>query len=45
MSALLSPFREFFQKGDRILLSLCLAASGFGVILIYSATRWQHDYK
>ena len=45
MSALLSPFREFFQKGDRILLSLCLAASGFGVMLIYSATRWQHDYK
>lgn len=32
--------KEFFRKGDLVLLSLCLAASGFGLILIYSATRY-----
>lgn len=31
--------REFFRKGDLLLLALCLAASLFGVVLIYSATR------
>lgn len=33
--------REFFRKGDMFLLSLCLIASGFGVALIYSATRYD----
>lgn len=40
LSVLLSPFREFFRKGDLLLLSLCLIASGFGLVLIYTATRW-----
>lgn len=31
---------DFFHKGDMILLSLCLAASGMGLALIYSATRY-----
>lgn len=32
---------DFFHKGDMILLALCLAASGMGLILIYSATRYE----
>lgn len=45
MSVLFSPIREFFRKGDLILLSLCLTASGFGLVLIYSATRWEDNNK
>ena len=41
MSLLFSPIREFFKKGDVILLALCLAASTFGLALIYSATQYQ----
>ena len=40
MSTLFSPIREFLRKGDLVLLSLCLAASGFGLLLIFSATRF-----
>lgn len=40
MSTLLSPLREFFRKGDLLLLSLCLLASGFGLVLIFSATQY-----
>lgn len=43
MNTLLSPFQEFFRKGDLLLLSLCLAASGFGLALIYSATRYNEN--
>lgn len=32
--------QDFFKKGDMVLLALCLAASVFGVVLIYSATRY-----
>ena len=45
MLTLFSPLREFIRKGDLILLSLCLAASGFGLLLIYSATRWENNNK
>ena len=45
MSTLLSPIREFLRKGDLILLALCLSASGFGLLLIYSATRFQNNNK
>lgn len=45
MSVLLSPIREFFRKGDLLLLTLCLTASGFGLVLIYSATRWEDNNK
>ena len=41
MDTLFSPIREFFRKGDWILLSLCLLASGYGLVLIYSATRYM----
>lgn len=45
MSVLFSPIREFIRKGDLILLSLCMAASGYGLLLIYSATRYQDNNK
>lgn len=45
MVTLFSPIREFFRKGDWILLSLCLLASGYGLLLIYSATRWEDNDK
>ena len=45
MVTLFSPIREFFRKGDLLLLSLCLAASGFGLLLIYSATRYEGGIK
>ena len=32
--------KEFFRKSDMVLLALILAASLFGVVLIYSATRY-----
>ena len=33
--------REFFKKGDVLLLALCLIASAVGLALIYSATRYD----
>lgn len=36
-------YREFLKKGDMVLLSLCLMASTFGVVMIYSATRWNNN--
>ena len=40
MSALFTPFQEFWRKGDKLLLTLCLIASGYGLILIHSATQY-----
>ena len=40
MTTLFSPIREFFKKCDVLLLFLCLTASGYGLALIYSATRY-----
>ena len=40
MTTLLSPLREFLRKGDGVLLALCLAASAYGLVLVYSATRY-----
>ena len=36
-------FKEFFRKGDLLLLALCLAASGFGMVLVFSATRYLNS--
>lgn len=33
--------KEFFKKGDVVLLCLCVLASLFGLVLIYSATRYD----
>ena len=45
LSLLFSPIKEFWKKGDVILLGLCLAASTFGLALIYSATQYQQSIK
>ena len=45
MSLLFSPIKEFFKKGDVILLALCLAASAFGLALIYSATQYLGETR
>ena len=45
MDSLFSPIREFFRKGDWVLLSLCLLASGYGLVLIYSATRYMESNR
>jgi len=37
--------QTFFKKGDLFLLSLCILASGFGLALIYSATRWSPELE
>jgi rod shape determining protein RodA len=41
MLRIMDPLRTFFRKGDVVLLALCLIASGFGLVLIYSATRYD----
>ena len=33
--------RDFFQQTDLVLLGLCVVSSGFGLALIYSATRYR----
>ena len=37
--------REFFQKGDVVLLLLCLLASAMGLVLIYSATQYREGLQ
>ncbi len=39
----IDTLRSFFKKGDLLLLTLCLLASSFGLILIYSSTRWSAE--
>ncbi len=43
MFRITDSLRTFFRKGDVVLLSLCLIASAFGLILIYSATRYDPE--
>lgn len=38
-------FRDFFHKGDMVLLGLCLAASAVGLVLIYSGTRYLNSNR
>ena len=45
MSWFTDSLREFFRKGDLLLLTLCIAASGYGLVLIYSATRYLQTYR
>ncbi len=40
MSWLRDSLRDFWERGDKLLLCLCLMASGYGLVLIYSATRY-----
>lgn len=41
MVRITGTLRTFFRKGDVLLLVLCLLASCFGLVLIYSATRYD----
>ena len=45
MSWFTDSLREFFRKGDLLLLSLCIAASAYGLVLVYSATRYIGGYR
>ena len=45
LSLLFSPIREFFKKGDLILLFLCLSSSTFVLALIYSATQYLGETR
>lgn len=45
MFRITDTLRTFFRKGDVLLLVLCLIASGFGLILIYSATQYDPDLR
>ena len=38
---LIQSLKEFFRKGDVVLLGLCLLASAVGLLLIYSATNYM----
>ena len=38
---LVRSLKDFFRKGDTVLLALCLLASAVGLVLIYSATRYD----
>lgn len=40
MSWLKDSLHDFWERGDKLLLALCLCASLFGLALIYSATRY-----
>ena len=37
--------KDFFKKGDMVLLSLCLLASCLSLVLIFSATRYMDTYS
>lgn len=41
MFRITDTLRTFFRKGDVLLLVLCLIASAFGLVLIYSATEYD----
>lgn len=36
-------FSDFFNKGDMFLLGLCVTASMFSLILVYTATNWMDN--
>lgn len=44
MSALRDLIVDALKQADHLLLSLCVAANLFGIVLIYSATRWKAIY-
>lgn len=45
MSWFSDSIRAFLKKGDLLLLGLCLVASAFGLVLVYSATQWTHSNR
>lgn len=45
MRKVFSALREFFRKGDLLLLFLCVLTSVFGIIIIASATRYMGTHR
>jgi rod shape determining protein RodA len=41
---MLDAIKNFFKRADIFLLLLCLVTSAFGLVLVYSATRFQSVY-
>ncbi len=40
LGSLKETVKDLFRRGDMVLLALCLIASAFGLVLVYSATRY-----
>lgn len=40
-----SMLQEFLQQADLLLLTLCLISTGYGILLIASATRYMGGYR
>lgn len=45
MSAIRDLIWDAIRQADHVLLSLCIAASLYGIALIYSATRWKDAFS
>lgn len=45
MSAIRDLIWDAIRQADHILLSLCIAASLYGIALIYSTTRWKEAFS
>lgn len=41
MRRVFTAFGEFLRKADMLLLALCVTATGFGIVVISSATAWM----
>ena len=45
MQAAAQAIRDFFRKGDLLLLLLCVLATGFGIVVIASATNYYGNTR
>ena len=45
LNRLKAVLADFFQQADLMLLSLCCISTLYGIVLIYSATRFMADNR
>ncbi|HCH27884.1 MAG TPA: rod shape-determining protein RodA [Ruminococcaceae bacterium] len=45
MGAIITRVADFFRESDKLFLSLCLLASGYGCIAVFSATRYLESNR
>ena len=45
MQRIISAVRDFFRKGDLLLLMLCVGATIFGIVVISSATNYYGNTR
>ena len=45
LKRLKATLADFFQQADLVLLALCCASTIYGIVLIFSATRYMHSNK